>query len=57
MSGASQQAALESPLLRLLALTLDETVSILFRLNADGALRCRIQGDVVELDFGGRDGA
>lgn len=57
MSGASPQAAVQSPLLRLLALTLDETVSLLFRLNAEGALRCRIQGDVVELDLGGRNGA
>ena len=43
--------------MRLLGLTLDETVALLFRLNAEGALRCRIQGDVVELDFGGLDGA
>jgi hypothetical protein len=57
LAGASQQAAVQSPLLRLLGLTLDETVSLLFRLNADGALRCRIQGDVVELDFRGRNGA
>jgi hypothetical protein len=57
VSGASQRAAIQSPLLRLLALTLDETVSLLFRLNADGALRCRIQGDVVELELGGRNGA
>lgn len=57
MSGVSQQAAIQSPLFRLLALTLNDTVSLLFRLNAEGALRCRIQGDVVDLDFGDRNGA
>lgn len=57
LTGSTQQAAIQSPLVRLLGLTLDEMVSLLFRLNAEGALRCRIQGDVVELDFGGRHGA
>jgi hypothetical protein len=57
LAGSSQQAAVQSPLMRLLGLTLAETVSLLFRLNAEGALRCRIQGDIVELDFGGRHGA
>jgi hypothetical protein len=57
MKGSSQRAAIQSPLFRLLALTLDETTTLLFRLNADGALRCRIQGDIVELDLGGRNGA
>ena len=56
-AGASQQAAVQSPLFRLLGLSLDEAVSLLFRLNADGALRCRIQGDVVELELGGCNGA
>jgi hypothetical protein len=46
----------QSPLFRLLGLSLDETVDLLFRLSAEGALRCRIQGDVVELDLGGRNG-
>jgi len=57
LNGSSKQAAIQSPLMRLLGLTLDETVSLLFRLNAEGTLHCRIQGDVVELDFGGRRGA
>jgi hypothetical protein len=57
LAGANVQMAVQSPLLRLLGLSLDEAVSLLSRLNADGALRCRIQGDVVELDLGGRDGA
>lgn len=56
LSGASNVAAVQSTLFRLLGLSLDETVSLLFRLNADGSLRCRIQGDVVELDLGGRNG-
>jgi len=57
LAGASAQAAVQSPLFRLLGLTLDEAVSLLFRLNADGALRCRIQGDIVALDLGGHDGS
>jgi hypothetical protein len=57
LAGASNQAAVQSPLFRLLGLSLGEAVEFLFRLNADGALRCRIQGDVVELDLGGRNGA
>ena len=56
LAGASNRAAVQSPLFRLLGLSLDETVELLFRLNADGSLCCRIQGDVVELDLGGRDG-
>lgn len=55
--GTSTQAAVQSPLFRLLGLSFDEAVELLFRLNADGALRCRIQGDVVELDLGGQSGA
>jgi hypothetical protein len=57
LAGASHHAAVESPLQRLLGLTLDETVALLFRFNADGALRCRILGDVVELHFGDRNGS
>jgi hypothetical protein len=57
LKGAAPKDALQSSLFRLLALSLDETVSLVFRLNADGSLRCRIQGDVVELDLGGRNGA
>ncbi len=48
----SNLAAVQSPLFRLLGLSLDEVVDLLFRLNASGALRCRIQGDVVDLDLG-----
>jgi hypothetical protein len=48
----SNLAAVQSPLFRLLGLSLDEVVDLLFRLNAAGALRCRIQGDVVDLDLG-----
>lgn len=55
LSGASNVATVQSTLFRLLGLSLDETVSLLFRLNADGSLRCRIQGDVVDLDLGGRN--
>jgi hypothetical protein len=57
LAGANNQAAVQSQVFRLLALSLDETVALLFGLNAEGALRCRIEGDVVELDLGGRDGA
>jgi hypothetical protein len=56
LSGASNLAAVQSPLFRLLALSLEETVDLLFRLSAEGALRCRIQGDIVDLDLGGRNG-
>jgi hypothetical protein len=56
LGGASQTEAVQSRLFRLLGLTLDETVSLLFRLNAEGTLRCRIQGDVVEIDLGDRNG-
>ncbi len=56
LSGVSNLAAVQSPLFRLLGLSLDETVALLFRLNANGALRCRIQGDVVDLDLGDADG-
>jgi hypothetical protein len=56
LAGAREQEAVQSPLLRLLGLTLEEAVSLLFRLNADGALRCRIQGDVIELNFGDPNG-
>jgi hypothetical protein len=57
MSGASPQRAVQSPLMKLLGLTLDEAVSLLFRLNAEGALSFRAQGDVVELEFGGSNAA
>lgn len=57
MSGASPRTAVESPLFRLLALSLDQTVTLLFQMNADGAIRCRIQGDVVELEVGNRRAA
>jgi hypothetical protein len=56
LEGASQREAIQSRLLRLLGLTLDETVSLLFRLNGEGALRCRIQGDVVEINLGDPNG-
>lgn len=55
--GANHLAAVESPLFRLLGLSLEETVPLLFQLTAAGALRCRIQGDVVDLDLGARHGA
>lgn len=45
---ATNQAAVQSPIFRLVGLSLDETVALLFRLNAEGALRCRIGRDVVE---------
>lgn len=57
LSGANNLDAVQSPLFRLLALTLDETVDLLFKLSADGALRCRIQGDVIELDLRGAHGS
>lgn len=56
LGGTSNHAAIQSPLFRLLGLSLDEVVELLSRLNADGAVHCRIQGDVVELDLGGRNG-
>jgi hypothetical protein len=56
LSGVSNLAAVQSPLFRLLGLSLDETVDLLFRLSAERVLRCRIQGDVVDLDLGGADG-
>ncbi|HXM70266.1 MAG TPA: hypothetical protein VN970_03980, partial [Thermoanaerobaculia bacterium] len=56
LSGASNVAAVQSPRFRLLGLSLDETVALLFRLSAEGSLRCRIQGGVVDLDLGGGDG-
>jgi hypothetical protein len=56
LAGASDLAAVQSPRFRLLGLSLDEVVELLFRLSAEGALRCRIQGDVVELDLGNGDG-
>ncbi len=57
LAGAGDLAALQSSRFRLLGLTLDEVVELLFRLNAKGCLRCRIQGDVVDLDLGDGDGA
>ncbi|MBK8482435.1 MAG: DUF1819 family protein [Proteobacteria bacterium] len=56
LSGVGNLAAVQSPLFRLLGLSLDETVDLLFRLSATGSLRCRIQGDVVDLDLGGPNG-
>jgi hypothetical protein len=56
LGGSSNLAAVQSPLFRLLGLSLEETVEVLFRLHAEGALRCRIQGDVVELDLTPRAG-
>jgi hypothetical protein len=56
LSGASDVAAVQSSRFRLLGLTLDETVALLFRLSAERSLRCRIQGGVVDLDLGGGDG-
>lgn len=57
LNNASNLAAVQSPLFRLLGLTLEETVKLLFRFHADGDLRCRIQGDVVDLDLNWRRGA
>ena len=51
LAGADNRTAVQSPLFRLLGLTLDETVDLLFRLHGEGALHCRIQGDVVDLDL------
>jgi len=51
-SGVGSLGAVQSPLFKLLGLTLEETVTVLFRLSAEGSLRCRIQGDVVDLDLG-----
>lgn len=51
LSGASNLAAIQSPLFKLLGLSLDETVELLFRFSADRALGVRIQGDVVDLDL------
>jgi len=56
LAGASQKEAVQSRLLRLLGFTLEETVSLLFLLNAEGALRCHIQGDVVDIEFGDCNG-
>jgi len=57
LSGQSPLAAVQSPLSRLLGLSLDETVDRLFGLNADGAIRFRMQGDVVEIDLGVPNGS
>jgi hypothetical protein len=57
LSGATELAAVESPLFRLLGLSLEDTVALLSQLTAASALRCRIQGDVVDLDLGTRNGA
>jgi len=56
LTGEGNLAAIQSPLFGLLALSLDETVDLLFRLNADGAIRFRMQGDVVEIDLEGPHG-
>jgi hypothetical protein len=50
--GESPLAAVQSPLFGLLGLSLDETVELLFRLHAEGTIRFRMQGDIVELDLG-----
>lgn len=57
LAGAGDLAAVQSSRFRLLGLALDEVVELLFRLSARGCLRCRIQGDVVDLDLGDGDGA
>lgn len=55
--GQDPLAAVQSPLFRLLGLSLDETVALLFELNADGALGFRVQGDIVEIDLGVPNGS
>jgi hypothetical protein len=56
-AGESSLAAVQSPLFRLLGLSVDETVELLFRLNAEGTIRFRMQGDVVEIDLGVPNGS
>jgi hypothetical protein len=57
LSGQIPLAAVQSPLFRLLGLSVDETVELLFRLNAEGTIRFRMQGDVVEIDLGVPNGS
>lgn len=49
--GLQELEILSSPVFKLLALDIDEIVAALSELNRHGALRFRIQGDVVELDL------
>ena len=57
LAGPGTLAAVQSPLFRLLGLSLDETGDLLFQLHADGAIRFQLQGDIVEIDLGGPDGS
>jgi len=50
LAGVSDLNALRSPLFRLLALDTAEVIDALGELNGTGALRFRMQADVVELD-------
>ena len=51
MSGVRLPEVLRSPLFRLLALEMSDIVEALGELNRNGALRFRIQGDVIELEL------
>ena len=53
LAGASEMEIVSSPLFRLLALEGAEVIDALGELNRQGALRFRMQADVVELNVGG----
>ena len=50
LAGASDMKSVQSPLFRLLAIDNAEVVDVLGELNRMGALRFRMQADVIELD-------
>jgi len=54
VAGRKEMEIVQAPIFRLLALDGNEVIGALSELNRQGALRFRMQADVVELEIGGR---